>query len=215
VSRIPKNVFRVVTSCPLASAFQSFMLGAGYPTLVPFWSRSFPIPTRLTSHSVLNSAGNRAWRPDGPTKGKCIWEEHGVWGWDTNKKEGVVLRENYFSKNPANGQKVLVLPLVKLDVIHSFFLPAQIDWHTDFYYPFLHKWANRIRKITSEEKIVFVEAIPNEVCLSPPIVRRFSSHGLTCSCVRLLGPKIADCRTWFMPPIGKILALLLCHTTRH
>jgi hypothetical protein len=87
------------------------MLGAGHPTLVPFWSRSFPMPTRLTSHSVLNTAGQVAWRSDGPTKGKCLWEMHGVWGWDANKKEGVVLRENYFVKNPITGEKVTICSL--------------------------------------------------------------------------------------------------------
>jgi len=91
-----------------ASAFQSFMLGAGHPTLVPFWSRSFPMPTRLTSHSLLNPNGRKAWREDGPTRGKCLWEIHNVWGWDSKKKEGVVLRENYFVKDPMTGRKVVI-----------------------------------------------------------------------------------------------------------
>jgi hypothetical protein len=82
------------------------MLGAGYPTSVPHWTRSFPVPTRLTSHSVLNSTGRKAWREDGPTEGKCLWEMHGVWGWDLNKNQGVVLRENYFVKDPMTGRKV-------------------------------------------------------------------------------------------------------------
>lgn len=95
-----------LTSASLASAFQSFMLGAGYPTNVPHYTRSFPMPTRLTSHGVINTAGKKVWREDGPTGGKCLWELHGVWGWDLNKKEGVVLRENYFVKDPNNGKKV-------------------------------------------------------------------------------------------------------------
>src|ERR1700733_15253429 len=82
-----------------ASTFQSSMLGSGHPTLVPHWTRSFPMLTRLTSHSVLKSAGRKAWREDGPTEGKCLWEMHGVWGWDLKKDEGVVLRENYFVKD--------------------------------------------------------------------------------------------------------------------
>jgi hypothetical protein len=90
----------------VASAFQSFLLGSGHPTRVPFWSRSFPVPTRLTSYGILNSIGRKAWLSDGPTQGKCLWELHGVWGWDLNKNEGVVLRENYFVKHPTTGKKV-------------------------------------------------------------------------------------------------------------
>jgi hypothetical protein len=108
------NIFGTIMSWLPASAFQSFMLGAGYPTLVPFWSRSFPIPTSLTSHSILNSVGRKAWRHDGPTKGLCLWEKQGVWGWDVNKKEGVVLRENYFSKDPMTGRKVNLHPRIRL-----------------------------------------------------------------------------------------------------
>ena len=43
---------------------------------------------------------------DGPTGGKCVWEMHGVWGWDRTKEEAVVLRESYFSKHPLTGVKV-------------------------------------------------------------------------------------------------------------
>ena len=82
------------------------MLGSGYPTLVAHWTRSFPMPTRVTSHNVLNSDKRPAWRLDGPTQGKCVWEMHGVWGWDRAKSEGVVLRENYFAKHPVSGRKV-------------------------------------------------------------------------------------------------------------
>lgn len=85
------------------------MLGSGYPTLVSHWTRSFPVPTRKTSDGVLNSDKRSAWRLDGPTKGKCVWEMHGVWGWDRSKNEGVVLRENYFTKHPVSGRKVDLL----------------------------------------------------------------------------------------------------------
>lgn len=64
------------------------------------------MPTRMTSHSVLNPDKRSAWRLDGPTQGKCVWEMHGVWGWDKTKNEGVVLRENYFAKHPVSGRKV-------------------------------------------------------------------------------------------------------------
>ena len=64
------------------------------------------MPTQKTSHSVLNPDKRSAWRLDGPTEGKCVWEMHGVWGWDKSKGEGVVLRENYFTKHPVSGRKV-------------------------------------------------------------------------------------------------------------
>lgn len=82
------------------------MLGAGYPTSVPHYTRSFPMPTRLTSSSLINLAGKKAWQEDGPTGGRCLWELHGVWGWDSNKQERVVLQEDYFAKDPNNGKKV-------------------------------------------------------------------------------------------------------------
>ncbi|KAJ7206511.1 glycoside hydrolase [Mycena pura] len=126
------------------SAFQSFQLGAGHPTSVSCWTRSFPMPTSKTSEAVLNINRRKAWRPDGPTLGECVWAMHGVWGWDRNKDVAVVLRENYFVKHPLTGEK--------------------IDWYTDFYYPFLHKWVDRVRSVSPAEKLVFVEAVPNEFC---------------------------------------------------
>ncbi|PFH50868.1 glycoside hydrolase family 5 protein [Amanita thiersii Skay4041] len=130
----------------IPSAFQSFQLGAGHPTLVPTWTRSFPMPTSRTSQTLLNTEGRKSWRTDGPTGGECLWEMHGVWGWDIKKKEAVVLRENYFVKHPLTNKK--------------------IDWYTDFYFPFLKQWAARVRERSSPGKIIFVEAIPNEFCPS-------------------------------------------------
>ncbi|EIN14712.1 glycoside hydrolase [Punctularia strigosozonata HHB-11173 SS5] len=126
------------------SAMQSFLLGSGHPTRVGHWTRSFPMPTRLTGSEVLNPHGKTCWRADGPTSGQCIWEMHGVWGWDKRKDEGVVLRESYFVKHPMTGKKV--------------------EWYEDYYYPFVKKWAERVRGVAGADKIVFVEPIPNEFC---------------------------------------------------
>ncbi|GJJ07312.1 hypothetical protein Clacol_001513 [Clathrus columnatus] len=129
----------------IPSVLASYTLGAGYPTTVPFYSRSWPMPTKLTHHVTLNPNGKKVWTVDGPTKGRCLWEMHGVWGWDVSKKQGVVLRENYFKKHPQTGEKV--------------------DWYDDFYYPFVSTWAERIRSVPAvRNKMVFVEAIPNEFC---------------------------------------------------
>jgi hypothetical protein len=89
-----------------ASAFQSFLLGAGHPTAVDCWTRSFPMPTRCTGKQLLNPKGRKAWREDGPTHGQDLWEMHGVWEWDSAKNTGAVLREKYFMSDPATGRKV-------------------------------------------------------------------------------------------------------------
>ncbi|KAF8152913.1 glycoside hydrolase family 5 protein [Crassisporium funariophilum] len=126
------------------SAFESFQLGAGYPTLVSTWTRSFPMPTKHTSHTLLNTSKTKAWRPDGPTQGRCLWEFHDVWRWNTTSDKAVVLREQYFNQNPNTGKEV--------------------EWYTELYYPFAKKWAERVRKASSSEKLVFLEPIPNEFC---------------------------------------------------
>lgn len=89
-----------------ASAFQSFLLGAGHPTNVNRWTRSFPMPTKHTGQTLLNPQGRKAWRQDGPTGGLDLWEIHGVWEWDSTKNSGVILRESYFVNDPATGRKV-------------------------------------------------------------------------------------------------------------
>ncbi|KAF9255450.1 glycoside hydrolase family 5 protein [Marasmius fiardii PR-910] len=137
---------------PIPSAFQSFQLGAGYPTEVDVWSRSFPMPTQKSHKVVLNPEGKSVWKGKAKKgdvgeegKGQCIWETHGVWGWSKDKKEAVVLRENYFVKHPMTGGK--------------------IDWYTDFFYPFMTDWSKRVHA-HSPSKMLFIEIIPNEFC--PP-----------------------------------------------
>ncbi|KAI5119471.1 hypothetical protein M0805_007205 [Coniferiporia weirii] len=141
------HAFDYNTSLHLAyvpSALQSFALGAGHAVLVPYYSRSFPMPTKLTNHELMNTEKINVWRSDGPTAGACVWEMHGVWGWDKRKDEAVALRENYFVNHPMTGKKV--------------------DWYTDCYYPFIRKWAEVVRASSSPDKLVFVEPIPNEFC---------------------------------------------------
>ncbi|KAH9988245.1 glycoside hydrolase superfamily [Russula compacta] len=130
------------------SAFQSFLLGAGHPTNVDRWTRSFPMPTKRTGQELLNPQGHKAWGENGPTGGQDLWEMHGVWEWDSAKNTGTVLRETYFVNDPVTGRK--------------------IDWYTDFYYPFLKRWTERVRGAVANgrghEKLFFVEPIPNEFC---------------------------------------------------
>ena len=127
-----------------ASAFQSFQLGTGHPTFVSTWTRSFPMPTKRTSHTLLNTTKTKAWRPDGPTQGRCLWEFHDVWRWNTVTDQAVILRGNYFTKHPDTGKK--------------------IDWYTDCYLPLVKKWSGRVRK-ASPDVLVFLEPLPNEAGL--------------------------------------------------
>ena len=99
----------LITLCTgSASPLQSFLLGAGHPTNVDHWTRSFPIPTKRTGKTLLNPQSRKAWREDGPTGGRDLWEMHGVWGWDDAKSAGVVLLEDYFKNDPATGRKVRI-----------------------------------------------------------------------------------------------------------
>ncbi|EDR04197.1 glycoside hydrolase family 5 protein [Laccaria bicolor S238N-H82] len=69
-----------------------------HPTLVSTWTWSFPMPTKKTSTPLLNTSKRKAWRPDGPTNGRCLWELHHVWGCDNVKDQPVVLQETTSAK---------------------------------------------------------------------------------------------------------------------
>ena len=132
----------IIFSPYTASAFQSFQLGTGHPTMVSTWSRSSLMPTKITSQTLLNTTKTKAWRPDGPTQGRCLWEYHDVWRWNTVTDQAVILRENYFTRHPDTGEK--------------------IDWYTNCYFPLAKRWSERVRKV-SPDAIVFLEPIPNQV----------------------------------------------------
>ena len=102
------------------------------------------MPTKRTSHTLLNTTKTKAWRPDGPTQGRCLWEFHDVWRWNTVTDQAVILRGNYFTKHPDTGKK--------------------IDWYTDCYLPLVKKWSGRVRK-ASPDVLVFLEPLPNEAGL--------------------------------------------------
>jgi len=86
--------------------------------MVATWTRSFPVPTKLTHYTLLNSKGVKAWVPEGPTKGHCVWEYHDVWRWSKTTDKPVVLRENYFRKHPDTGKEVS-LPFYDKELITS------------------------------------------------------------------------------------------------
>ncbi|KXN81028.1 hypothetical protein AN958_06274, partial [Leucoagaricus sp. SymC.cos] len=95
----------------------------------------------------------------GPTEGQCLWEMHGVWGWCKTKNQAVVLRENYFVKDPDG---VFLKRILRPWPLKS----EQIDWYTDFYYPLLKRWGELVLPASTRNKVLFVEAIPNEFCPS-------------------------------------------------
>ena len=105
-------------------------------------TRSSIMPTKLTTHTLLNTTKTKAWRSDRPTQGRCLWEYHDVWRWNTVTDQVVVLRENYFSRYSDTGKK--------------------IDWYTDCYFPLAKRWSEQVRKVLPDV-IVFLEPIPNQV----------------------------------------------------
>ena len=133
------------------------------------------MPTKLTSYELLNTEEINVWRKDGPTGGGCLWEMHGVWGWDKKKKEAVALRENYFKKHPMTGKDVSghYYSLSWSEELMSVDLFLQVEWYTDFYYPLTLKWAETVRSVSSPDKMVFLEPIPNEVGSVIPNAHRF------------------------------------------
>lgn len=80
-------------------------LGSGHPVLIDHYGPSFPVTAK--THAVLMKppGGRRAWKDDVG----CLWEEHGVWAWDANRGkcgQPVVLKAEYFHKNPETGKAV-------------------------------------------------------------------------------------------------------------
>jgi len=45
-------------------------------------------------------------------------------------------------------------------------LPEQVDWYQDCWYPFIMQWASVVHGNTTRDKLLFVEAIPNEASSS-------------------------------------------------
>lgn len=76
-------------------------LGAGHAQQIPFYQRSWPVPTRKKGARLVNEQEVSVWR-EGV---ECIWKRMGVWGWDDDRKMPVVLREKFFAEKE-DGRKV-------------------------------------------------------------------------------------------------------------
>lgn len=67
----------------------------------------------------------------------------------------------------SQGAPFLFVALIGLLLGRAVLMILQVDWYTDFYYPFLKRWTERVRGTMAngrgQEKLFFAEAIPNEV----------------------------------------------------
>ena len=89
-------------------------------------------------------------------------------GLGSSEERGYCAQRELLREEPCDEQEGLFTLLIWCLKV-TIFTPldnTQIDWYTDFYYPFLNKWADTVRKASQSEKMVFVEAIPNEVSCS-------------------------------------------------
>lgn len=121
-------------------------MGAGHPTRIPHYVRSWPYPTKCNKMVIGNETGANAW-----TEKRCIWEREGVWRWSDQRKEGIALQDDYFVKS-RDGNKV--------------------DFYRDHYFPFVKKWNERIGQTKAGEKMRMVCPIPNEFCPTWPLDSR-------------------------------------------
>lgn len=118
----------VVEKGALPTPLQSMTLGMGIPQEVGIWDIGFLGPKQIGKR-MLNPNGERAWL-DGFD---CIWKQHGVWDVDSQGQPRL-LRPDYFAK--VKGRDV--------------------DFHCDYYVPFINRFAQEIREI-HPEAILFVE----------------------------------------------------------
>lgn len=124
--------------------------------MVPLYTRSFPWPTRLSKHVLVNPDGVVAWSKGEKSNHRdlCPFEKEGVWRWSDVKNKAVALQEDYFSKD-RSGQKV--------------------NFYDDFYLPFVKKWDAAISQWESTRSkglMRMVEGVPNEYCPIWPVPAR-------------------------------------------
>ena len=69
------------------SALQSLALGDGHVQNIPFYTKTWPLPSRLSHYSRVDPCGRLAWLqrndsiafPNTRQQDGCLWREHGVW----------------------------------------------------------------------------------------------------------------------------------------
>lgn len=107
------------------SLLQSLALGSGFKQSVPFYVKSWPWPSRKTHRSIIDPLGKSAWLDDAPL-GQCVWRAHGAWEWNRDKDEPVVLRQDFFTRDPRPGGP-----------------NERVEWYRDCYGPFLRRFTDR------------------------------------------------------------------------
>lgn len=113
------------------TAFQSMLLGAGFPQDIGMWEQRLTGP-KLLKRRRVNPQGVRIWR-DGHD---CIWKQHGVWDVGADGQPQL-LRPGYFAQ--VNGRAV--------------------DFN-DYLRPFLNRYAREIRSV-EPDAIIFLEGVPS------------------------------------------------------
>lgn len=122
--------------------FQCMLLGSGMSASVENWIFGSFGPQKEKDIKI-DPKGVSAWSQG------CVWEKHGVW----DPKTGVLLKYDYFSKNPETGDKV--------------------DFLCDFWKPFVLSFSREITSI-HKDAIIFVEPPVNAI---PPVID-FIKEGL-------------------------------------
>lgn len=121
---------------------EGMAMGAGHPTEVATYVRSWPHPTRVSHREMGNTDGISAWAKSGPLGGRCLWEAEGVWSWSAEKKRPIALQEDYFAKDRSG---------------------RTINWYSDYYFPLVKQWEDVINGL-APGKARMVEPLPNEFC---------------------------------------------------
>ncbi|KAF9958877.1 hypothetical protein BGZ72_010771 [Mortierella alpina] len=117
------------------SALESFALGDGMALPIGVWVKSWPFPTRKSGVRIVNEQKNCAW-----LEGECLWKQHGVWSVNPKTGQPQLDKPDYFTKDPATGQK------------YDF---------TRFYLDFVNRYSKAIQS-EIPSTFIFVGPIPNE-----------------------------------------------------
>jgi len=138
---------------PTPTFFESFQLGDGYEMSVNKYN-----PTLIYDGKCkLNSKGVRAW------KYNCIWEEHNVWGKDTNSKP-ILFKPNYFKHRTVNGTS------------------QPVNCQNDYFIPFISKFREAINKgdHASGKYMIFVDRVTDfeTASISEPMSGNISLENL-------------------------------------
>ncbi|KIH89001.1 glycoside hydrolase family 5 [Sporothrix brasiliensis 5110] len=114
ISVIPKEQALKKGTSP--TIFQAMLTGMGRSVEVDVWEMGGLGPVK-SGRKLVDPGGEKAWLPadyddsrygwkrdPGWKLGECIWAQHGVW--DASSENDVLLRKNYFAKNPRTGETI-------------------------------------------------------------------------------------------------------------